>query len=514
MKKETSMKYTIGIDVGTSGTKTALFDRNGVKIGSVTYNYPLSQPHNGWAEQNPEDWYDAVVRGLRDMCAMVPSGDIAGVGLSGQMHGLVLLDRDGRVIRPSIIWCDQRTAEECAVLTELVGKERLMELTKSPAVTGFTASKILWVKRHEPENFARAATILLPKDYIRYRLSGVFATDVSDASGMQLLDIEKRDWSDEILEKLGLNRSMLGRVYESAELSARVSEEAAMQTGLAAGVPIAAGAGDNAASAIGCGVVRDGQAFVTIGTSGVVFAHTSNLSVDPMGRMHSFCSAVPGEYHVMGVTQAAGLSLQWFRNEFCRPETERAAELRLDPYVVMDSEAAEVPIGARGLLYMPYLMGERSPWLDPHIRGSFLGLSASHTRADLIRAVMEGVTYSLKDCLNLMEQTGVEIDSMMACGGGGSSPLWRQMLADVFGCEVHTAASNEGGALGAAILAMVASGLYSTPADACGAIVRYRTTQSPLEQNREPYARMYALYSRAYEAIAPLSHDLSKFETH
>lgn len=500
-----SERMLMGIDLGTSGVKVALFDEKGARICSCTEEYPLSQPRNGWAEQNPEDWWHGVQRAVRTVLDGIDgkSAEIAGIGLSGQMHGLVMLGEDGRVLRPAILWCDQRTAKECEEITARVGKERLMELTMSPALTGFTASKILWVRNHEPQIYEKCRKILLPKDYIRYRLTGELATDVSDASGMQLLDIAHRDWSGEVLQKLEIDRSLLGKVYESPEVTGQLSREAAEVTGLRVGTPVVGGAGDNAAAAIGCGVVRDGDCFTTIGTSGVVFAHSSALRGDPRGRIHSFCAAVPGEYHVMGVTLAAGLSLRWFRDCFCREEKEEADSEGVDVYRVMDEEASAVPIGANRLLYLPYLMGERTPHLDPYARGAFVGLSASHSRADCLRAVMEGVTFSLRDALGVFEECRVDVRRMMACGGGAVSPLWRQMLADVFGCPVNTAVSGEGGALGAALLAGVGTGVYSSVFQACDAVIRIRTEQEPDIAAGQAYMPYYQLYRQLYAALHP-----------
>lgn len=501
-------KYYIGIDIGTSGTKVMLTDVTGKKLASHTEEYPLYQPQNGWAEQEPADWWRATVEGIRAVTAGIDSSEIGGIGLSGQMHGLVMLDRNGQVLRRSIIWCDQRTAAECEEITEKVGAQRLMDITLAPALTGFTASKLLWVRNHEPQIYERCATVLLPKDYIRFMLTGEKATEVSDASGMQLLDIAKRDWSGEVLDALSVDRSLLGKVYESSDVTGTVTKEAAETCGIAAGIPVVGGAGDNAASAVGCGVVTDGKAFTTIGTSGVVFAHTSKLCRDPLGRIHSFCSAVRGEWHVMGVTQAAGLSLKWFRDNFCDTEKAQAKERGVDPYQIMDAEAAEVPIGSDRLLYLPYLMGERTPHLDPFARGAFLGLSAKHTKAEMLRAVMEGVTFSLRDCLSVFGESGIRADSMMACGGGASSPLWRQMLADVFGCTVVTPQSNDGGALGAALLAAAGTGAYASVPEACEAAIRVKTIQEPTPENTAEYEKYYRIYRDAYATIRSVTHGL------
>lgn len=340
------MKYVIGIDIGTSGTKTVLFDEKGRALRSSTVEYPLYQPKNGYAEQNPADWFNAAAETVKTVISHTDVNSIVGIGLSGQMHGLVMLDETNEVIRPSIIWCDQRTAAECKEITEKVGAKKLIEITANPALTGFTASKILWVRNNEPENYQKCRHILLPKDYVRFKMTGVYATEVSDASGMQLLDIAKRCWSDEVLKALDINSELLPKVYESPEITGYVSDEFSRLTGLPKGIPVVGGAGDNAAAAIGTGVAEDGKAFTTIGSSGVVFAHTSKMKIDPHGRIHTFCAAVPGCWHVMGVTQGAGLSLKWFRDNFCTSEKETAKLMNCDEYYLMDMEAKTVPIGA------------------------------------------------------------------------------------------------------------------------------------------------------------------------
>lgn len=494
------MKYTLGIDIGTSGTKTVLFDRFGKKIASHTIEYPMYQPKNGWAEQYPADWWKASAATSAEVIKKsgVDPEDIVGVGLSGQMHGLVMLDDNNEILRPSIIWCDQRTGVECEDIERLVGRERLIEITANPALTGFTASKIMWVKKNEPEIYSKCAHILLPKDYVRFMLTGEYATEVSDASGMQLLDVTARDWSDEVLEKLGIDRKFLGKVYESPEITGCITPEAAKLTGLKAGTPVVGGAGDNAAAAVGEGVVSDGRAFTTIGTSGVVFAHTDNILIDPNGRVHTFCCAVPGAWHVMGVTQAAGLSLRWIRDNICTSEVSEAEKNGVDPYIIMDKEAEESPIGANRLLYLPYLMGERTPHLDPNARGAFIGLSAIHQRSDMIRAVLEGVCYSLRDCLEVLGEMNISVDDMRVCGGGGKSPLWRKMLADVFGVPCQRIESDEGPALGVAILAMVGTGLYPSVKDACDNIVRIRDAAESDADRHEEYERFYRIYRNLY----------------
>lgn len=508
------MAYLIGVDLGTSGTKTVLFAEDGTVAASCTIEYPLYQPQNGWAEQDPLDWWNAVCGTTKAVIAKagISASEIKGVGLSGQMHGLVMLDKSGNVLRKSIIWCDQRTAKECEEITQKVGAENLIKITANPALTGFTASKIMWVKNNEPALYEKCAHILLPKDFIRYKLTGEFATEVSDASGMQLLDVPNRKWSDQVLDALQIDKSLLGKVYESPEITGKVTKAASDLTGLAEGTAVVGGAGDNAAAAVGTGTVFDGKAFTTIGTSGVVFAHTSKLSIDPKGRVHTFCCAVPGAWHVMGVTQGAGLSLKWFRDNFCHEEMIAAAGMKKDPYFLMDKQAEQIPIGSDRLLYLPYLMGERTPHLDPNCRGVFFGLSAMHTRQHLLRAVMEGVTFSQRDSVEVLREMGVSIKEMLACGGGGSSALWRQMLADVYGCPVKTVVSKEGPALGVAILAGAGTGVYSSVQDGCAAVIKTNPPQNPISQNSEEYEKFYNIYRALYPALKNNFSELAKIQ--
>ena len=497
-------KYILGIDIGTSGTKTILVDDEGRVAAAKTVEYPLETPKPGWTQQNPADWWQAAVESIRAVLekSKVPGDQIAGVGFSGQMHGMVALDEAGEVVRPAILWNDQRTERQCEEITETAGGlPGLLSYTNNRMLTGFTGGKILWMKEEEPENFARTKVILNPKDYVRYKLTGVVATEVSDASGMQLLDVPGRCWSQEVLEKLDIDPALLAKVYESPEVTGEITSRAAELTGLKAGTPVVGGAGDNAAAAVGTGVVRDGKAFTTIGTSGVVFAHTDNISIDPQGRVHTFCCAVPGAWHVMGVTQGAGLSLKWFRDNFCGAEKETALGMGKDPYFLMDQEAERSPIGCNRLLYLPYLMGERTPHLDPDCRGVFFGLSAMHTKWDMLRAVMEGVTYSLRDCMEILRGMGLDIGEMYACGGGGSSPLWRQMLADAYNCPVTTVKSKEGPALGVAILAGVGAGLYPSVQEACDVMIQTNQPQNPIAENVPQYESFYQVYKSLYPAL-------------
>ena len=484
------MNYVIGIDIGTSGTKSVLFDLAGNVVASATAEYPLYQPHNGWAEQNPEDWWQAVCSTLQQIAAKA-DGEIAGIGLSGQMHSLVLLDRDNAVIRPAILWCDQRTGAQCEKIEAILGRERLIQITANPALPGFTASKLVWVQDNEPENWAKCAHILLAKDYIRFKLTGQYATEVSDASGMQLLDVAGRCWSEEVCRKLNISMDMLAKVYESPEVTGHITREAAALTGLTAGIPVAGGGGDNAAAAIGTGVYAPGKAFTTIGTSGVVFTPCDSPIIDPKGRIHTFCAAVPGTWHVMGVTQAAGLSLNWFRRNL-------ATDLSYD---AITEGCEDIPIGSERLLYLPYLMGERTPILDSDARGVFFGLSAIHTRLHMARSVIEGISYSLCSCLDVIREVGIAVSDMALCGGGAKSPFWKQMLCDIYGVDVKTMASQEGAALGAAILGGVAGGVFATVEEGCRSMVKEGSSVSPSMENHMRYMHFYKLYCDLYPAM-------------
>jgi len=493
----------LGIDVGTSGTKTVLFGTDGRSIASQTVEYPMYQPHNGWAEQDADDWWNATAAGIKHVLnksGADPSA-IRGIGISGQMHGLVMLDKNGKLLRRSIIWCDQRTGAEIGQINKAVGAERVIEITANPAMTGFTAAKILWVQNNEPDVYARCAHILLPKDYIRYKLTGEFATEVSDAAGMQLMDIPRRDWSGEMLSKLSIDRALLASMHESQDLTGTVHRAAAAETGLREGTPVAGGAGDNPAAAIGSGVIKEGIAFTTIGSSAVVYAVSDRVAIDMQGRVHTLCASVPGKWTFMSCTQAAGLSLQWLRNTCCAPETDRAAAESVDPYYLMDKMAENAPIGAGRLIYLPYLMGERSPHPDPHCRGVFFGLSAAHGRPELIRAALEGVAYSQRECVDVFRELGVKIDDMLACGGGARSKIWRQMLADLYACPVSLLEADEGPALGVALLAGVCSGVYASVEQACEAAVRKGGALQPDMGAHAAYEPYFDLYKRLYRDL-------------
>jgi xylulokinase len=488
--------YWLGIDTGTGGTRALLIDRTGREIAAVTAPHEeirMEQPL--WAEQRPENWIDAAVLAVRGVLATsgVAGRDIRGIGLSGQMHGLVILDRSGSVIRPSVIWCDQRSQPQVDFINRTIGKEKILELIANPVLTGFTLPKLLWVRDREPGNFHRMRKILLPKDYVRFRLTGEFATEVSDASGTALLDVVRRRWSFDMMDWLGLDRDILPSVHESTDITGVISSQAAELTGLAPGTPVVGGGGDQAAGAVGNGIVETGIVSCTLGTSGVVFAHTDNAVWDPFGRVHTFCHAVRDKWHVMGVTQGAGLSLQWLRNQLAPGMS----------YDELMAEAATAPAGSQGLFWLPYLMGERTPHLDANARGGWIGLTAKHTRADLIRSLVEGVSYSQKDCLEIVEQLDVPVSSIRVSGGGARSPFWRQILADVFGKRVARLENQEGSAYGAALLAMVGTGEFSTVPEACAAAIRETESMMPRASESQTCADGYETYRALYPALRP-----------
>lgn len=455
----------LGVDIGTGGSRALVVDAAGRIVAGVTVAHEeilMQQPL--WAEQRPENWWDAASAAIRGALAKAGIGgtDVRGIGLSGQMHGLTLLDAHNEVIRPALIWCDQRSQKQVDWVNATAGRDTVLACTANPVLTGFTLPKLLWVRDNEPELFARVRKMFLPKDYIRFRLTGEFASEVSDASGTALFDVVNRRWSLDLVSKMGLDASILPEVFESQEISGRISRAAAEATGLHEGTPVVGGGGDQAASAVGNGVVEPGFVSCTLGTSGVVFAHMEQVAYDPQGRVHTFCHAVPGKWHVMGVTQGAGLSLQWFRNQLA-PGV---------PYDALMDEAASAVAGSQGLFWLPYLMGERTPHLDPTVRGGWMGLTARHTRADLIRSIVEGVSYSQRDCLDIIEQLGVPVASVRASGGGANSPFWRQVLADVLDKPVVTLETQEGSAFGAALLAMTGTGAFGSVAEACCTVIR------------------------------------------
>lgn len=497
------MKYVLGIDIGTSGTKTVLFDEKGSKISSSTVEYDLIQPKNGWAEQQPEKWWEATKTTINNVIksSNINVEDIKGIGIAGQMHGLVMLDKNGNVLRNAILWCDGRTSEECAEITEKVGKERLVEICANPALTGFTAGKILWVRKNEPHIYEKCHKILLPKDYIRYKLTGNFGTEPSDASGTNLFDINNLCWSEEILDKLDINIELLPPVYKSIDNGGTVTQKASEETGLSTNTIVCMGAGDNAAAAVGTGIVEKGKAFTTIGTSGVIFAYSDKVIIDKQCRVHTFCHAIPNAWAVMSCTLSAGMSLKWFRDNFCTSEKEVAKYLNKDSYDFVNEGVDNIPIGSENLIYLPYLMGERSPILDENARGVFFGLSAMHNKYHMLRAIMEGIVYSQKQCFELIKNMGVLTNDMYVCGGGAKSKVWRQMMSDMYSLDTVSIENEEGPALGVAILASVACGIYEDVKQACDELVKIKDRISPIKENYEKYMKYYNIYENMYPIL-------------
>jgi xylulokinase len=492
------MRHLLGIDVGTGGTRALVIDEQGHIIASATSEHvPFASPQTGWAEQDPRDWWRATGEAARAAIAKAGGADrIAAVGFSGQMHGSSMLDASGEVVRPALLWCDQRTDAECREITERIGAARLIELTLNPALTGFTLPKLLWVRKHEPDKWKAVRSVLLPKDYVRFRLTGDKATDVADASGTLLFDVANRVWSGTMLDEMGIDASLMPRSYESPDVTGQVSREGAEATGLKAGTPVVAGGGDQAAGAVGMGIVRPGAVSATIGTSGVVFAATDRPALDPGGRVHTFCHAVPGRWHVMGVTQGAGLSLRWFRDQFGAGQDDGR-----DPYDRMTEEAAKAPAGSDGVIWAPYLMGERTPHLDPHARAALVGLAASHTRGHVVRAVLEGVAFSLKDSFTIFGEMKVPLSSVRLGGGGARSPLWRQIQTDVYGYPAEIVEAEEGAAYGAALLAGVGGGVWKTVEDACDAVVRVKSRFAPDPAASKTLAASYEKFRALYPAL-------------
>src|ERR1035441_9209309 len=489
--------WFLGMDVGTGGTRAVVVDGAGKLIaGALSEHAAFKTAHPGWAEQNPQDWWRAAQEAVRGALAAAPEPrqPISAIGLTGQMHGAVMLDEAGQVLRPALIWCDTRTQPQCDWLTEKLGYERLIELTCNPALPNFTVTKLLWVREHQPEIFAKIRHILCPKDYVRYRLTGEFAIDVQEASGTLLLDVTHRCWSREVAEAAGIDESWLPKVYESPEVCARISESAAGATGLKAGTPVVAGAGDQGAGAVGMGILQPGSVSATIGTSGVVFAATASPTKDPKGRLHTFCHAVPGLWHVMGVTQSAGLSLSWLKETFFGG----------DGYEELNEAAAKIPAGSEGLEWAPYLLGERTPHLDPEVRAAFAGIGAGHTAPHFVRAVLEGVAYSLEDTFTLFAELGIPVSGIRLGGGGARGALWRRIQAGIYGHAVEVLTAEEGGAFGCALMAGVGAGHWANLDEACAQAIEVAQRVEPDAADVAAYKSGYAEWRKLYPALKTL----------
>jgi xylulokinase len=495
------MEYLVGIDVGTSGTKTVLFDTEGKKIAGKMIEYPLHAPHPAWAEQDPKDWWEACKKSLRYVTSKVDTSKIRGVSLSGQMHGSVFLDRNNQVIRNCILWCDGRTHKECDEIYRRVGRAKFHRWTANPALTGFTAPKVLWLRNNEPANFRRLETLVLPKDYIRYLLTGEICMEVSDAAGTVLFDVAKREWCAPLMKALDLDMSILPPVLESQEVAGTVTKEAARATGLKEGTPVIAGGADNTCGAIGTGVVKEGRVLCSLGTSGIIFAPSGTMRRDPSLGLHSFCHSVPNVWYLMGCMLSAGMSLRWFRDRMAGEETAQAQRRKTDVYDILMEKAQTAPLGSEGLIFLPYLMGERSPHGNPHAKGVFFGLTFRHGKEHIIRAIIEGVTFGLLDSLEICRDLKVKIGEIRATGGGARSKFWLQTLADVFGKEVVTVNTEEGPALGAALLAGVGAGVYPSVIEATDQVVKVTGSFKPDRKRHSAYREQYELFHSLYPLL-------------
>lgn len=495
--------YLLGIDIGTTGTRSLVINEDGSIIGSAVKEYPLYTPKPGWAEQEPEDWYDATIQTIKEVLEKneIKGSDIKAIGLSGQMHGSVFLDKNNEVIRPAILWCDQRTEPQCQEIYNIFGYENFIKLSYNKALPGFTSPKILWLRENESENYKKVYKILLPKDYVRFMISGVYATEVSDAAGMLLMDIKNRVWSNEILNGLEIDKNFLAELYESYEISSRVNEKTAKLTGLLAGTPIAGGGGDNAAGNVGSGIIRQGIISDSIGTSGVVFAHSDSPVYDPEGRLHSFCHAVPGKWHLMGVTLSAAGSQKWYYDTFGPSKSIMQERPDLKKYKLLDAQAEKVSAGSNGLIFLPYLSGERSPHGDAYARGVFFGISYVHGQDHFVRSIMEGVAFSQLDCLNLMRSLGINSDKIVLIGGGSRSKIWREIICDIFETPLITLKNEEGPAFGAALLGGVGCGLYKSVEEAVEKTVRQADEIKPNSGNFPIYRKTYDIYRSLYNDL-------------
>ena len=495
------MPHLLGIDIGTSGTKTLICDEDGTVLATAMAEHPISSPKPGWSEQNPEDWWQATITATKAVLkkAKLKAGDIGGVGLSGQMHGSVFLGDGTKALRPALLWNDQRTQAQCDEITAKAGgREALIDLVANPALTGFTAPKILWVREKEPKVYDKTRHILLPKDYIRFRMTGEYATEVSDASGTLLLDVVNRTWSDKLLSLLEIDKALMPRLHESYEVSAKLSAAGAAALGLNEGTPVVGGGGDQAAGAVGNGIVQSGIVSATLGTSGVVFAHADIPTKDPKGRVHTMCHAVPGKWCVFGCMLSAGGSFQWFRNNMAADEVAAAKKKKVDPYQLLVEEAARAPLGSEGLFFLPYLTGERCPHPDPTARGGWIGLTSRTTRDMLIRSLLEGVTFGMRDALEIMKEMGVAISQVRASGGGARSDFWRQLQADIYQQPIVLTNASEGPAYGVALLAGVGTGVWSSVEEACKSSIRQTQKVAPRKKQSAAYDPYYATYRKLY----------------
>ena len=506
----------IGIDIGTSGCKSIVIDSDGSLITSAIEEYPLYTPKQGWAEQDPNDWWDATVKTLKKIVSSstVSLNSIKGIGLSGQMHGLVVLDENFNVIRPAFLWNDQRTKKQCREIIDAVGDEKeLLKYTNNSMLPGYTGGKILWLKEEEPENYKKAKIFLNPKDYIRYKLTGEIATEVSDASGTGLFDVKNRKWSEKLLGILGISKDILPKCYESPEITGHVTKEVSSRIGLPKGIPVVGGGGDSVIQTTGTGLINEGILGLTIGTAGIVAMGLNSFKFNSTGRLQIFCNNAPNKWHIMGVTLAAGGSFSWFKNTLCRYEIEEAKKTNKSVYELLDKNIRkETQTGSKNLVFVPYLIGERCPYPDPNAKGVFIGLTLRHTQEDMTRSVMEGVSFSLKQVYELIIKMdkSLTVKEIRTSGGGSTSPLWRQILADIFQLPVKTVSgSKEGGAYGAALVAGTGCGIWSSIEEATG-VLKFETELLPDKKNKYVYDELYEIYKQLYPSLKHIFDKLSE----
>ena len=497
------MKYLLGIDIGTSGTKSLLIDEKGRTIASFLYEYPLYTPNPNWAEQNPEDWYKGTIESIQQILKKSKiSGDkIAAIGLSGQMHSSVFLDKHSEVLRPAILWCDTRTKAECEWIMNKVGRKKIASLVANPALEGFTAPKIIWLRNNEPKIYNKVEKVLLPKDYIRFRLTGETCTEVSDAAGTLLLDVRNRKWSKKMMDILDIPHSFLPPVYDSIDVCGNITKKIAKLTGLKEGTPVVGGGADNTCGAVGTGVVKQGRVLASLGTSGVIFAHTDEVRIDPKMRIHTFCHSVPDRWYMMGVILSAGGSLRWFKDTFCETEIAEARKKKIDVYEILTQKANKITAGAEGLFFLPYLMGERTPHQSADARGAFVGITARHNKDHFVRSVIEGITFGMKDSLEIMKNQGITIDQIRLTGGGAKSKFWKKLQANIYNSEVVTVSNSEGPAFGAAIMAGVGSLVYESIETATEQIIKIKERIEPDKKSAAEYKSLYSEFTELYPAL-------------
>ena len=506
------MSCLIGLDIGTTGVKAIMINRDGKVLATDFQEYPLYFPRPGWAEQNPEDWWNATIKSIKNLMgkARVKPDSIKGLSFSGQMHGLICLDKNYKVIRPAILWCDVRTTPQCKKITEIVGKEKLLKLVSNPALEGFTLPKLIWVRDNELQNYVKIKKILLPKDYIRFKMTGKIGIDISDAAGTLMLNVVKRKWSDELLKILKIDKGILPDVYESIDVAGEITDEVAKLTGLAIGTKIVFGGADNTCSAVGNGIIKVGLVSSSIGSSGVVLAPAEKVKLEKEGRIHTFNHSVPNLWYFMGVMLSAGISYRWFRDTFGEIEKEIEKKRGIDAYNSLNKLAEKVPVGSEGLIFLPYLNGERTPHQDGYAKGVFFGITPRHTKGHFVRAILEGVVYGLRDSLEIIKEMSVPIKQIRLTGGGAKSLLWRQIQADIFNHPVVTINVDEGPAFGAAIIAGVGVGVYKSFSEATDNIIKVSNQIEPIKKNVKIYDEFYQIYKSLYPELKGSFCEVSK----